>query len=106
MRKPTTSRHVYRKINELEELVNSIKENDLPKTLDDVFERGDEEFNNSLKAGYQAIISFSEHCSKIDAILSYLEHFKLNSKQEIKVKYLKEVFLKEMFLLVTKLNGE
>lgn len=102
MRSPSTSRHVYKKIHELEDLVESIKQSNLVASWEKAF--NDDEINNSMSDVFKSVISFGDCCSRVDSILTYLERFKLNSKQEIKVKYLKEVFLKEVALICDKVN--
>lgn len=102
MRSPSTSRHVYKKIHELEDLVESVKQFNLVPTWEKFFD--DDEINNSMNDVFKSVISFGDCCSRVDSILTYLERFKLNSKQEIKVKYLKEVFLKEVEIICNKLN--
>lgn len=103
MRNPSTSRHVYRKIHELEDLVESVKQFNLV-SWEKTFKN--DEINDSMSDVFKAVISFGDCCSQVDSILTYLACFKLNSKQELKVKYLKEIFIKEVSIICEKLNKE
>lgn len=102
MRNPSTSRHVYKKIHELEDLVESVKQSNLVTTWEKAF--NNDEINNSMNDVFKAVISFGDWCSEVDSILTYLGRFKLNSKQEIKVKYLKEIIIKEVSNICDKLS--
>lgn len=94
MKAPSTSRHVYRKIRELDELVSNFSklvDSDLcEKSVKWIWEPPIEGLINGQFAFF--IKDLTELGEKIVTIFNYLSKFKLNSKQTLKVNYLNVIF--------------
>lgn len=103
MKAPSTSRHVYRKIRELDELVSNFSklvDSDLcEKSVKWVMDESIEGYTNLQFASF--IKELTEIGEKIVAIFNYLSKFMLNSKQSLKVNYLNAIFTK----IVLKVNN-
>lgn len=99
MRKPSTSRHVYRKLDELETLVTNFVEFTLDDDkLEEVAQFLTSDMSDVDIKQIEYIVNKMNYISleacKIQSIVDYLSKFKLNSKLEFRFNYYKELYTK------------
>lgn len=93
MAKVTTSRHVYKKIHRIEEIIQSLQELEkegvfYSENIHGSFNDLEEAFVIKLS---KRMYAFNKLMGEYEDIIQYLEKFKLNSKLSVKVLYYKQL---------------